>query len=54
MSTHNIPFIISYHNRISDQRADTGATSIPVGPVPDSWLAARMADLTPDLQVCLS
>ena len=23
-------------------------------PLPDSWLAARMADLTPDLQVCLS
>ena len=24
------------------------------GPLPGSWLAARMADLTPDLQVCLS
>ena len=23
-------------------------------PLPDSWLAARMADFTPDLQVCLS
>ena len=25
-----------------------------MGPLPDSWLAARMADLTPDLQVRLS
>ena len=25
-----------------------------MGPLPDSWLAARMADLTSDLQVCLS
>ena len=24
------------------------------GPLPDSWLAARMVDLSPDLQVCLS
>ena len=24
------------------------------GPLPGSWLAAHMADLTPDLQVCLS
>ena len=24
-----------------------------MGPLPDSWLAACMADLTPDLQVCL-
>ena len=31
-----------------------GATSTPVGPLPDSWLAARMADLTRDLQVRLS
>ena len=29
-------------------------TSISGGPLPDSWLAARMADLTPDLQVRLS
>ena len=29
-------------------------TSISVGPLPDSWLAARMADLTLDLQVRLS
>ena len=43
---------ISYHNRIFD--AGTGATSTPVGPLPDSWLAACMADLTSDLQVCLS
>ena len=34
--------------------AGTGATSTSVGPLPGSWLAARMADLTPDLQVCLS
>ena len=25
-----------------------------MGPLPDSWLAARMADLTPDLQVIMS
>ena len=25
-----------------------------MGPLPDSWLVARMADLTPDLQECLS
>ena len=25
-----------------------------MGPLPGSWHAARMADLTPDLQVCLS
>ena len=31
------------------------ATSTSVGPLPPgSWLAAQMADLTPDLQVCLS
>ena len=28
--------------------------STAVGPLPGSWLAARMADLTSDLQVCLS
>ena len=28
--------------------------NIHTSPLPDSWLAARMADLTPDLQVCLS
>ena len=32
----------------------TGTTSTSVGPFPGSWHAARMADLTPDLQVCLS
>ena len=32
----------------------TGATSKSVGPLPSSWLAAPMADLTPDLQMCLS
>ena len=45
---------ISYHNRIFDQHAGTGATSTSVGPLPDSWIAARMADLTPDLQIRLS
>ena len=48
------PQHISYHNRIFDWRAGTGATSTSVDPLPDSWLAARMADLTPDLQVCQS
>ena len=32
----------------------TGTTSTSVGPLPGSWLAACIADLTPDLQVCLS
>ena len=31
-----------------------GATSTSVGPLPGSWFAALMADLTPGLQVCLS
>ncbi|RUS73219.1 hypothetical protein EGW08_019020 [Elysia chlorotica] len=35
-------------------RVGTGATSTSVDPLPGSWLAARMADLTPDLQVFLS
>ena len=53
MSTHN-PCFGQNHNRIFDKLAGTGATSTSVGPLPDSWLAARMADLTPDLQVRLS
>ena len=32
----------------------TGATSTSVDPLPGRWLAACMADLTPDLKVCLS
>ena len=31
-----------------------GASSISVGPFPGNWLAAHIADLTPDLQVLLS
>ena len=31
-----------------------GASSTSVGPFPGNWLAARIADLTPDLQVLLS
>ena len=38
-----------HHNQIFDKRA--GASSTSVGPLPDNWLAARIADLTPDLQV---
>ena len=34
--------------------AGTRATSTSVGPLPDSWLAARMAELTPDLHIFLS
>ena len=47
---------ISYHNhnRIFDLRAGAGASSTSVGPFPGNWLAARIADLTPDLQVLLS
>ena len=36
------------------ERAGKGATSTSAGPLPGSRLAARIADLTPDLQVCLS
>ena len=44
-----------YHNnRIFDLRAGAGASSTSVGPFPGNWLAARIADLTPDLQVLLS
>ena len=43
-----------HHHRIFDQRAGTGATATSVGPLPGSWLAARLSDLSPDLQVCLS
>ena len=45
-----------HHHQIFDQHAGTGATSTSVCALPGSWLAARMADLTPDLQVhvCLS
>ena len=44
------------HSSSSDfwYSADTGAISTTVGPLPGNWLAARMADLTPDLQVSLS
>ena len=41
-----------HHNQIFDKRA--GASSTSVGPLPDNWLAACIADLTPDLQVLLS
>ena len=50
---HLIIIIYSYHIigfLINMQRA----TSTSVGPLPNSWLAARMADLTQDLQVRLS
>ena len=43
-----------HHNRIFDKRAGAGASSTSVGPFPGNWLAARIADLTPDLQVLLS
>ena len=44
----------SYHIIIRFLITGTGATSTSVDPLPGSWLAACMADLTPDLQVCLS
>ena len=51
----NYQLDISYHyNRIFDKRAGAGASSTSVGPFPGNWLAARIADLTPDLQVLLS
>ena len=40
------------YNQIFDSGA--GASSTSVGPFPGNWLAARIADLTPDLQVLLS
>ena len=46
--------IIIYHNRIFDLRAGAEASSTSMGPFPGNWLAAGIADLTPDLQVLLS
>ena len=42
-----------HHHWIFYQRAGTGATVTSVGPLPGSWLAACMSDLTLDLQVHL-
>ena len=44
-------FII-YHNQIFDLGA--GASPTSADPFPGNWLGARIADLTPDLQVLLS
>ena len=41
----------NHHHHIFDMHASTKATSVSVGSLPGSWLAARMADFTPDLQV---
>ena len=46
--------VLHIHNRIFDLRAGAGASSTSVGPFPGNWLAAHIADLTPDLQVLLS
>ena len=43
-----------HHNRIFVYHAGTQASSTSVGPFPGNWLAACIADLTPDLQVLLS
>ena len=48
----NLTIIISY-NQIFELRAGARA-STSVGPLPGNWLAAGIADLTPDLQVLLS
>ena len=40
-----------HHNQIIDKRADAGASSTSICPLPSNWLAAHIADLTPDLQV---
>ena len=54
-TTPKSPSSSYHHNRIFfNYRAGTGATSTSVGSLQDIRLAARMADLTPDLQVCLS
>ena len=45
---------MSHHNHIFDYHAGAGASSTSVGPLPGNWLAARIADLTSDLQVLLS
>ena len=44
----------SYHNWIFDYGAGAGASSTSVCPLTHNWLVARIADLTPDLQVLLS
>ena len=46
--------IFIHHHQIFDEHAGTGASSTSVGPLPGNWLAACIADLTPDLQVLLS
>ena len=43
-----------HHNQIFDLHAGAGTSSTSVSPLPGNWLAARIADLTPDLQVLLS
>ena len=43
--------LFHHHHQIFYEHAGTGAMSTSVGPLPGSWLAACMADLTPDLQV---
>ena len=42
------------HNQIFDKHAGAGASSTSVGSLPGNWLAARIADLTPDLQMLFS
>ena len=42
---------ISY--QIFDKHEGAGASSTSVNPLPGNWPAARIADLTPDLQVLL-
>ena len=49
-----LQYIHNHHNQSFDERAGAGASSTSVGPLSGNWLAACIADLTPDLQVLLS
>ena len=49
-----IKFVSNAHHHHSLSDLGAGASSTSVGPFPGNWLAARKADLTPDLQVLLS
>ena len=47
-------YFLRFDIKLKKSHAGAGASSTSVGPFPGNWLAARIADLTPDLQVLLS
>ena len=53
VKVHDFIIIIIYH-KLMIIRFLNSISSTSVGPLPGNWLAARIADLTPDLQVLLS